>query len=315
MASLSRPTLWLRELVLGLVVLVVRSLPPEVALRVFRGLGAAWWWGSPRRRHIAAENLRVAGIPSASRVSRAAFAQLGQVAAEVIWADRLFARGGAARRRFRFVGAWDEVFALREAGQAGLFLTGHLGNWEAAAWAVRAQGLPMRSVVRTLDDPVLDRFVTGRRGGGGGVIRKWGATREALRAIRDGTWVAFLGDQNAGRHGTYVPFFGLAASTFPFPGVLATRRDIPVFVGYALGLGHSRYEVHVERLPQGLESAELALEAFHGRLEAWIRAHPEQYNWTHRRWRSRPIAESGNPILPVYSTRAGIPIAADVEAS
>lgn len=300
---------------MGLVLLVVRSLPPDAAVRLFRGLGRGWWWISPRRRRIAADNLRVAAIPGGEAVAREAFAHLGRVAAEVILADRIFAAGGAARRRFTYVGAWAGVEALREEGQAGLFLTGHLGNWEAAAWAVRARDLPLRSVVRTLDDPVLDRFVTGRRGGGGGVIRKWGAAREALRAIREGTWVAFLGDQNAGRHGTYVPFFGLEASTFPFPAVLAAKRGIPVYVGYALATSPRTYNVHVERLPAPAGDSRAALEAFHARLEAWIRAHPGQYNWTHRRWRSRPMQESGNPILPRYATRGGVPIPVDVQPS
>jgi hypothetical protein len=36
-------------------------------------------------------------------------------------------------------------------------------------------------------------------------------------------------------------------------------------------------------------------------LEEWVRAAPEQYNWLHRRWKSRPPGEPAGPHQPAYA--------------
>jgi KDO2-lipid IV(A) lauroyltransferase len=257
---------------------------------------------------VAEENVRLAlgeacPPPERRAIARASFANLGAVAAELILAPRLLAPRSAAGR-FRYDGDWDTLEADLAAGRGALIVTGHLGNWEASNWALRHRGIQLRAVVRTLDDPLLDSLVTRLRGGEGVLIRKWGAARGVLRAVRRGHCVGLLGDQNAGKHGVFVPFFGVDACTFPLPGSLHARFGVPLYAGCALRQG-AGFRVSLKRLvsPEGISPAEAetwALKAIHQALEDWIRVYPKQYNWGHRRWRTRPAGEAPGDHLPFY---------------
>ncbi len=139
-----------------------------------------------------------------------------------------------------------------------------------------------------------------------GVIGEVDSLVGALQKVRD------LADQNAGRHGVFVPFFGLPASTYPFGAAVAVRYGLPVYFGAAVRRGRGfRYDVVVKRYEVAPTAdpeadARRLLEAFHAQMEAWIRSAPEQYLWMHRRWRSRPPGEPAGPHLPVYDRRAGL---------
>ena len=115
------------------------------------------------------------------------------------------------------------------------------------------------------------------------------------RELRKNHLVAFVADQDAGRRGVFVEFFGRLASTAVGPVRLARIRGCPIIGGYGLRMpdGSYRFEPVPERwvrddLP--VEEAErLALEELAADLEAIVRRHPEQWFWMHRRWKTRPI--------------------------
>lgn len=125
------------------------------------------------------------------------------------------------------------------------------------------------------------------------VVRRGGATREALRSLRRGRVVALVADQDARRSGVFVPFFGRPASTHRGPAVLALRSGAPVFMGTAVRRADGSYRTTIREIPvpEGAElderadrlTAELA-----SALEAAVREEPGQYLWHHRRWKTRP---------------------------
>ncbi|MFV1960040.1 MAG: lysophospholipid acyltransferase family protein, partial [Planctomycetota bacterium] len=144
-----------------------------------------------------------------------------------------------------------------------------------------------------------------------GVIQKRGAVREVLRTLEAKGWVAILADQNAGAGGTFVEFFGLLASTYATPAVLAARTGLPIYAAACIRRCRPplTYEIHVHRLeppPRGTGESEAAahlLREFMASLETWIRRAPEQYNWVHRRWKHRPPGEDLGRDAPRYDHR------------
>jgi KDO2-lipid IV(A) lauroyltransferase len=123
------------------------------------------------------------------------------------------------------------------------------------------------------------------------------ASKEAMQKLRAGRIVAFVADQNAGRSGVFVPFFGRLASTHRGAALLAVRSGAPMFFAAAVREG-SDYCGITEEIT---ESREGELEdvvrrltaAFTASLERLVRRWPEQYFWHHRRWKTRPPAELG----------------------
>ena len=302
-----------RFCLLQLGLLILRGLPPRALRALLAGAGGLWYQLGARRRRVAEENVQLALRDTRSAaerraIARGSFRNLGTVAAELLLSRRILATRTAAGR-FEYEGDWELLHADLEAGRGALIVTGHLGNWEASNWALRHRGVRLRAVVRTLDDPLLDALVTDLRGGEGVVIRKWGAARGILRAVREGACVGLLGDQNAGKHGVFVPFFGVDACTFPLPGALHARFGVPLYVGSALRRGGG-FSVPLRRLvaPEDVSAPEAekwALRAIHAALEEWIQLYPQQYNWGHRRWRTRPPGEASDARAPSYGRPFG----------
>lgn len=236
------------------------------------------------------------------RTAQGCYAHLGREAMTML---RLAsARPGAVLERWE----WEDLklFQAAVARSGVVLVTGHIGSWELGAAMVAALGMPIDVVVQRQANPLFDaRINATRQRLGMTVIDRGEAPRRALRGLRQGHVVAFVADQNAGRGGVFVPFFGRLASTHRSPAVLALRAGVPLFFSAAIRLPGSRYrtrfqEVVVDREGSVDEVVERLTAAFTRQLEAVVRQVPEQYLWQHRRWKTRPEGESqtGAPAEP-----------------
>lgn len=298
-----------------LVELLIRCLPPRGAEMLADGAAALWYRLDGRRRMRAAEGIKVAmrgglRVEDPTALSRRAFGSLIRVPIEVIRFRRYFRSSRELVARCSFVGDYRQLQDDLAKNTGGLFVSGHLGNWEVAGWAIRFLDVPCSVVARPIENRFIDRRITGTREGTGGVIRKKGAVRSMMTKLKSGGWVGVMADQNASEHGMFVPFFGLPASTFPAPAVLALRAGVPMYSAACLrGTDPMTFTVHLERLPQPPpeldedQSVRFLVEAYIRSLEGFVRIAPEQYNWIHRRWKSRPPDEEPGPHLPAYARR------------
>jgi len=185
--------------------------------------------------------------------------------------------------------------AMTSHGRA-LMLTAHLGNWEYLSAAARLAGYPLSIVVRPLDSPALDALAGEmRRKTGVELIDKRGALRPVLEALRRGRMVGVLLDQNAARReGVFVPFFGRSASTSRSLALLSVRTGAPVVPIFIAREAPGRHRVVIQPpLPRpAANDPERAVVELTARcneaIEAAIRRTPEQWLWSHDRWRTRP---------------------------
>jgi KDO2-lipid IV(A) lauroyltransferase len=121
--------------------------------------------------------------------------------------------------------------------------------------------------------------------------------RPLIKIIQSGLPFYYLPDQDYGRRESiFVPFFGIAAATIPALARLAkvagakvvpaVTRQLPGGQGYVL-----RFYPAWENFPSGdIEVDTRRMNAF---IEERIREMPEQYLWTHRRFKTRPEGEPG----------------------
>jgi KDO2-lipid IV(A) lauroyltransferase len=192
----------------------------------------------------------------------------------------------------------EHVRAVLDRHGRALVLTAHLGNWELLTLAPALTGYPLTVVARALDSPWLDAWADRlRRTAGVEVVDKRAALRPVLDALRRGRLVGVLLDQNASRReGVFVPFFGRLASTSRAMAVLALRTRTPVVPAFTRRLAPGRHEITIHPalgLPDaGDEDAVRSLTAdCTAAIEAAVRATPEQWLWSHDRWRTRPPEE------------------------
>jgi len=243
----------------------------------------------PRLRRVAERNLAFA-MPEedAGRIIDGVFRSIARLLAAFAKFPAI-GRGNAAQW-VRCEGAEHFEQALR-AGRGVLFATAHLGNWELSAFAHALFTGPMNVVVRPLDNPLIDRMVERRRGlSGNRLISKRDIARPILKALAANEAVGILIDQNSSPDsGVFVDFFGMPACSGTGFAKLAARSGAAVIPGFALWSEEERRYV-LRFYPPVPMTGDAARDtaALQRKLEEIVRAHPDQWLWIHRRWKTRP---------------------------
>ncbi len=308
----SGPIAWLVYLAVRVVFAVMQVFPIDWNLRTARLIARIWVYIMPRHRRRAVDHLRQSLGPqeSTARIERLADRCLESVAmfaVEAICLPRLI--NAFTWSRYITVVEFDEALRVFVDGRGAVLVTGHYGSFEIIGHLLAALGFDTAAVMRPLDNAYLNRFiVASRKTHGLTLLDKKGAAAEAEDSLHHGALVGFIGDQDAGRKGMFVDFFGRPASTYKSIGLLAMSAGVPIIVGYARRQGNvARYEVGVKRIirPEEWERQADPLcwitQEYTSAIEAFVREAPEQYLWIHRRWKSQPrtIARHKNATVEV----------------
>lgn len=299
MKAKSGPAAWLFYLAVRTVFALLQIFPIDWNLRTARSLARLWPRLMPRHRNRAIQHLAGA-FPEHVRPSQIAamadrcLENVAMFAVEVICLPRLL--NAFTWSRYIELRQFDEALKLILNGKGVILVTGHYGSFEVPGHLLACLGFDVVAVMRPLDNVYLNRFIVRtRRTHGLTLLDKKGASADAEASLSEGRLLAFIGDQDAGRKGLFVDFFGRPASTYKSIGLLAMATGCPVVVGYARRLGRkARYEVGVQRIirPEEWEHTGDPLrwitQAYTTAIEEIVRRAPEQYLWIHRRWKSQP---------------------------
>ena len=108
---------------------------------------------------------------------------------------------------------------------------GHLGFFEGGGFLGAALGIKTSFVVANQKNKLTEKLIDiPREGNGIQVIhRKRDSARNIIRSFRDGRSVAMLSDQDAGKIGDFVDFFGKKASTHKGAAVFALKFKLPLY--------------------------------------------------------------------------------------
>ena len=276
---LPRPLARAKGIVLGLIVYLVHRRLRRVGMR---NLALAFPQMSKRERR---------------RILRGEFVSLGRQLAEFCLFPR-YTRENVGR-----IVIYEGFENFERAGARGkgvLFLTGHLGGWELSAFAHSLQGHPLSIVMRSLDNPYVDRLVQRYRTMHGNLdIDKDDSARGLLSAMRAGETVGILMDTNmTPPQGVFVDFFGIPAYTTSGLARIALRTDAAVVPGFTVWNATLRkyilrFDPAVELIRTGDDQADIVANTaiFTKVIEDYVRRHPDQWLWVHRRWKTRPEGE------------------------
>ncbi len=272
------------------------SLPLPAALGLGRALGRFLGGGLRYRRGEAAAAMRrsLPGMDAAAvqRVLDEMYENIGLSFAESLWLtpgrieDYL-------RQRVRFE-RLEVAQTARSEGPGALVLTAHTGNFDLLCRAAPALGFPLTIIAKRLRSATWDAEVRRRWAEFGvRVLPPRGAYRECLRSLRRGELVGFMLDQNMTRdEGVFVEFFGRPACTTPGLAHLSAHSGAPVVPVFMERLPAGRHALRVGEPmsppARDADSIVAATQAYTRVIEDWVRAHPGQWIWIHRRWKTRP---------------------------
>ncbi len=296
----SRPRQWLDYGLLYGLFLLARPLPRPWLLAVGRGVGAFVWHVVRFRRDVVLDNISQAFGHEMSEeqirdTARRFYRQLGMTLMEFLAFPRLDSKDILDLAEIQGQEYFDQVFS---AGQGGLLVSGHYGNWELLGARVVAAGYKVNFIVKSQANARVDRVQNDIRARAGiGIIRSGKNIKDMILALRRREFIGLLADQDAGKDGVFCPFLGRQASVFRGTAYLAWKLKCPIVTGHILRLDNGRHRVIIDPpvFPDPAwdeETAVTRLTEIHvQRLEAAVRMAPEQYFWLHRRWKTRPPEE------------------------
>jgi len=187
-------------------------------------------------------------------------------------------------------------------GRPVFFLGGHFGSWELSVATFGMFGFPMGVVARKLDNPYLNEwFEASREQTGNKLYSKRGGFEGMAELVQSGGNLALLVDQDAGRRGVFVDFFGKPASTYKSIALMALEYKAILVVGYGVRLPDNPLEARWAQFEIGCEEiidttkivardeVKEITQRFTAALERSIRRAPEQYFWVHRRWKTEQV--------------------------
>lgn len=244
-----------------------------------------------RRRQV--EQAMVSGgVSGPRRAARAMYRSLGVSVFEFLWLA-----GGDARRLARAVhvdeGSERAIEQVRALGRGVILCATHTGNWDLAACAM-AQRIPLLVITKRLRVRWLDRFWQSTRSGYGvRLCEAASALREARAMLRAGGAVAMMIDQVPlrRRHAIPVDFFGRTAHADKAPAALAATTGAPLVVAGSRRGDDGRHHLSVldVMIPPSGAGGDFVADATRRAtcaLEAFVRRHPSEWLWLHRRWRA-----------------------------
>jgi KDO2-lipid IV(A) lauroyltransferase len=289
---------WLLYFLLRVLIVFLYLFDVETNLNTACILGRLLWKHYHRGRNRALDNLR-ASYPEKSeqwiwQTGRRSFEHLVMLTIDILFTPRL-----VKRYNWRDYSQYKNIerakWMMLE-GQGLLMVGAHYSNFEIIGYLMSLFGFKVYSIARPLDNKYISRYLYGvRRAAGQRIIDKKGATALMEQLASSGATLCFVADQDAGKKGIFVDFFGRKASTYKSIGLLAITKNMPVVVGYSRRVGNRFYfEIAATRIifPEEWANKDDPLKwltaEYNREIENFVRQDPSQYWWLHRRWKSRP---------------------------
>jgi KDO2-lipid IV(A) lauroyltransferase len=266
--------------------------PAAARARLANLLGDALWQLVRPRRRVTLTNLRACFPQMSEQERRALGRRLFRNIARSVLDHSVLWRGSreAVERLVRVEGA-EHVFDA--ANRPLILLAPHFVGLDAG-------GLRVNTLVRGVSIYAMQsnaawdaQLLAGRRRFNDPVLlprRGAAELKEVLRAMKAGLPFYYLPDMDNGPvNSIFVPFFGVPAATIPMVSRLARVNGAKVVLsvtemtddGYVL-----RFAAPWGDFPGA--SVEEDTERMNREIERWVLRLPDQYLWTHKRFKTRP---------------------------
>lgn len=278
---------------LGAVILwiIFRILPLDWA----SGLGGtiAAWIGPKLRISERARTRIKTAFPEKSDVEvedivRGTWNNLGRTVAEFPHSSRL--SFDPKDGRVEVVGM-EHLEHFRDDGEAGIFFSAHIGNWELAPLTAVAYGIDTVFVYREANNRLMERiYLLGRSNLKDILVRKGNeGAKGVMKALREKKHVGMLVDQKM-NDGMAVPFFGRDAMTAPALAAMALKFKCPIMPARIVRTNGAHFQIVLGEPflaeSTGDREADIlrVMTRVNDTIETWVRENPDQWMWLHNRW-------------------------------
>lgn len=181
---------------------------------------------------------------------------------------------------------WDALIQARDAGRPVVLVTAHFGNYDAARVVLRENGCNIAGIYMPMHNPAFNaRYVTAMEHIAAPVFpRDRGGLAGLLKHLRQGGMIGLVADHYMA-HGELIDFLGQPARTALSSAEIALKQDALLIPVYAIRQPDGvSFHIRVEAPIPHTDPMTMTI-ALNTSVEALVRAHMDQWMWTHKRWK------------------------------
>ncbi len=261
-------------------------------------LGRISYYILPHYRNLTLANLRAAlGRKKTRReikgIGVKVFENIGKNGVELLNFPKI--NRGNIDRAVSVIGL-EKLDRALESGRGAILVTGHIGNWELLALAIKLKGYKGAVIARRIYFDRYDKFLNALRGFHAlDVIYRDDSPKKILRVLKDNGIIGILADQDVDSvDGVFVDFFGMPAYTPSSPVAMASAsgaRILPCCI-IREGDAHKLFiDDPLELDDTGDRQSDLVsnTKKWSNRIESYIQRNPDQWVWMHKRWKTKVV--------------------------
>lgn len=215
------------------------------------------------------------------------YANLSEILVESLasygWSNERF------KRHFAFTHT-DVLERMLEQHPQVIGVTAHTGNFELGAVLTQhALGIPCYAIYRPLANPYIEHFLLHRRTIQGLTIRPNKQLKELIAKMTGKSILFLVADQNPSsiEKAFWVDFLNQDTAFVHGPAMLAKAHSMPILYFDTVRIKQGYYECAISCLipdPQACTELEMTT-AYANKLESGILEHPDDWLWSHKRWK------------------------------
>ena len=183
----------------------------------------------------------------------------------------------------------EELEKIKLENKPVIFISGHFSNFELMAMHLEKSNINLAAIYRPLNNkflnPIMERirkkYICKKQ-----IKKGISGTKELLKEFKNGTSVALMIDQRVSE-GIKSDFFGKEALTTTIPAQFIKKFDASVVPIYIERLSDDTFKVRISNTIKFLKDDSVSNITFklNKILEKMIMTNPEQWIWTHNRWK------------------------------
>ncbi len=183
----------------------------------------------------------------------------------------------------------EELEKIKLENKPVIFISGHFSNFELMAMHLEKSNINLAAIYRPLNNkflnPIMERirkkYICKKQ-----IKKGISGTKELLKEFKNGTSVALMIDQRVSE-GIKSDFFGKEALTTTIPAQFIKKFDASVVPIYIERLSDDTFKVRISNTIKFLKDDSVSNITFklNKILEKMIMSNPEQWIWTHDRWK------------------------------
>ena len=183
----------------------------------------------------------------------------------------------------------EELNIIKNDSKPVIFISGHFNNFELMAMHLEKSGIDLAAIYRPLNNiflnPLMEKirkkYICKNQ-----IKKGMAGTKEILKFFKKKTSIALMIDQRVSE-GIQCNFFNKPAFTTTIPAQFVKKYNAKIVPIYIERINNNNFKIKIYKSlkfsnEESLESITLSLNKI---LESMIIKNPEQWIWTHSRWK------------------------------